>query len=919
MNRCVRLLVLSFAVTAPLFARVLSYAPYTNRVGVPAVQERTARHFALIESPAAEAWTYQPNEIVLYDATGAEEPRVIAPRGSLRYEHAALHERPDGTLVVLAIGRDLTASSYWGTPPVVAVSGGDGVWRRVEHLGSFGGGSFQVAQVVDVDTGGPSTHGLYAPILLGDGTWPFIVSLEGSGVWAIDAGGVAKQLHQAGNARAVGRNAMSDRFLVQAGTELWIAGIDGPIAKIARIDPVGAYAGWITRDGNVYLQMLRTEGRFLFTVAGGTLTYLAGPYNSVAPRIGAPQQSFPTMRFFAVPTRDYEGAWILQRDGGQPTKLSLHTPAAGMQTMWTDISGPQVEALIPGPSGQTLLVQVHREREGAELNRPFLDPALAVWRIGQPAPRSYEELYLNENWNKGFVHVDVEEIESGRPFVFNSGFQPAAPPVSRVSPPIAGGGDVIQEWGVVRASMKQRLVLPGVARLNGAFSSFWMTDVTVYNPLAEAQQVEVRFVPLGAPDSGAASATATLTLKPYEIRAIPDALAALFGLESAGGTLHLLPAIGVNATARTYSRQGNGTFGFGMQAIDYFNAAGPRFPLSFAGAFPGDNFRTNLLLTDTSGRGTHVRVNTSAMIGLAGANDVSVETPGGATVQFNGVAAAAGLLSSTTGGLLLETTRGTSIATVVAIDNRTNDPTYFPPDLPGSVARAIPVIGHLDGANGSKFRSDVYLYNPESDARTVTLTAKKWDSINQKTVNFTVLPHESRVIPDALKTLFGMEGLARLTFATTDWAPGDGVRITSRTYTVDASGATYGCLVPPLNSFQIGTNGDRLEILGVSSGPGFRTNVGLVDLANDTLRDPKVRVSIVDDQSRIVDELEVRVPARGGMQLNDVFAARGLTPPPAAMVIVEIVDGQQIGAYATLTDNVTNDSIYLASQLGARE
>ncbi|MGZ5443835.1 MAG: hypothetical protein ACXW5U_20315 [Thermoanaerobaculia bacterium] len=914
MKRCAVRLLLSFAVAAPLFARVISYAPYTNRVAVPAVQERTTRHFVLIESSSEEFWMDRPNEIVLYDSSGAEEPRVVIEKTTIKYEHAALRERPDGTPVILALGRDVASPNYWNIPPVVVVKEGDGPWRNVTGIGAF-----NFLAVVDTDTGGPFTHGLYAPVLIGNEAWPFIVSFGNHGVYAINTSGAAKPLYMAADARAVGRNAAGDRFLIYSGGDIWITGFDGPATKVARVDMAGLYAGWITSGDTVYLQMLRTEGRFLFTATGGTLSFVAGPYGIVPPAIGSPQQSFETMRFFAVPTHDYEGAWVLQRETGKPTKLSLHTPAGGLVTAWSDVTGPQVEALIPGVSGHAVLVQVHREREGAELNRPFIDPALAVWRVGQLEPRSYDELYLNENWNKGFVHVDVEEIESGKPFVFNSGFEPRDAPVPRTSPPIAGGGDVIQEWGVVRGSMKQRLVLPGVARLNGAFDSFWVTDVTVYNPLEVPQNVEVRFVPMGARSSDAAAAATTITLAASEVRAIPDALHALFGLEAGGGTLHLVPEVGINATARTYSRKpGGGTFGFGMQAIDFFNAAGPRFPLSFAGAFPGEHFRTNLLLTDTSGRGARARINTTGVTGISGPNDVTVVTPSEGTVQLNGVAAAAGILASAGGGLTVETTRGTSIATVVAIDNRTNDATYFPPDLPASVARAIPVIGHLDGANGSRFRSDVYLYNPGSIVRTVTITAKKWDSNEQKAINFTVLPRENRVIPDALKTLFGMEGLARLSYATNDWEPGEGVRLTSRTYTVEASGATYGCLVPPLNSFQIGTFGDTLEILGASAGPGFRTNIGLVDLSDNSQQNPVVNVIIVDDKSRVVDAFEVQVPARGGMQINDVFSARGLTPPPASLVIVEITQGQQIGAYATLTDNITNDSTYLGAHLGAR-
>ncbi|HVG22836.1 MAG TPA: hypothetical protein VND45_01670 [Thermoanaerobaculia bacterium] len=901
----VALLLLAAIAALPAFARVVSYAPYTDHVALTAFQERTTRHFVLIESTPENFNSHGANELVLYDAEGAEEPRVILPEGADSILQAALFEK-GGAPQVLAIVRDQTSPNWWLLSPRVAVTRDGGTWKNVEGLGSF-----NIVFPLDIDTGGPYTQGLFAPILPGNERWPFIVTLANNGVWAIDANGGAKAILKGADARLIGRNRAGDRFLIHSAGAIWSSTVDGPATKLATVDPAGAYGGWLTANGTAYVEMLRSDGRFLYT-ANGTLTLVAGPYNSNPPVLGAPVTPAPTMRFFAVPTHDFEGAWMIQRETGKATTMLRHTPPTGLQTMWSDITGPQVEALIAGESGESVLVQVHREREGAELDRPLIDPALAVWRRGQGAPRSYDELYLNESWNKGFVHVDVDQIESGKTFVFNSGFQGTEAPSSRVSPPISGGGDVVQEWGIVRGSLRQRLVLPGVARLSGAFGSFWMTDVTVYNPLDEKQQVEVRFAPLG----GDAGASTTLTLDAHEIRPIPDALKALFNLESGGGTLHFLPAVGINATARTYSRKGAGTFGFGMQAIDYYNAAGPRFALTFSGAFLGDNYRTNLLLTDTSGRGTQAKLQAYGLTGYS-FGDSHVDAPADGTVQMNSVGPAIGLHSRDGGGLVIEPTRGTAIAAVVAIDNRTNDPTYFPPDLSASVVRAIPAIGHLDGANGSKFRSDLYLYNPSAMSRTVFLSAKQWDSATQRNVNFTLLPHESRVIPDALKTLFALEGVARLRYATMDGMP-DGIRVTSRTYTEELSGATYGSLVPPLNSFQIATAGDRLEILGVSNGPGFRTNIGLVDLSEQSQRNPVVRLTIIDEKRRTVDTMTVQVPARGGMQLNDIFAARNVTPPAAALLIVEVVEGNQIGAYATLTDNVTNDTTYLGANLGAR-
>ncbi|MFP5245656.1 MAG: hypothetical protein ACLGH0_03095, partial [Thermoanaerobaculia bacterium] len=595
-------------------------------------------------------------------------------------------------------------------------------------------------------------------------------------------------------------------------TQEWLNGFT-PVSVLRIVDTNGnatvvaddlarqvLYSGWIASDGGVYLVVRRSEGRFLYRIKDGAAVGIGGPYNAAFPDLSASPNSVyrDEHHFFAVPTANFEGAWMLQREPTKPTTFSRYTPSEGVKQMWQDVSGPEVEALIAGNSGQTVLIQVHRDRT-AQLQRPFVDPALAVWRVGQPAPDAYDELFLNEEVNKGFVHVDVDNMETGRPFVFNSGTFEVGFEEGPISPPVGGGGDVIQEWGVVRASLKQRLVLPGVARLRGAFDSHWLTDVTIYNPLNEPQDVEIRYVALGETVQ-ATGVSKTVTLEPREIRFIPDALAALFQLENGGGALHFLPAEGINVVGRTYSRKGNGTFGFGMQAIDFYNAAGPRFPVTFAGAFPGLNFRTNILLTDTSGRGTAALLRAYGVGGAFAEGNSTISAPGDGILQYNNVGGTLGLFSRDAGGLVVQPTRGSGIPTVVAIDNRTNDPTYFPPDLPtGGLVRAIPVIGHLSGANNSRFRSDLYIFNPTERTQQIVLEAQKWDTNATRQTTFTLLPHEARVVVDALPTLFNLTGLARIRYWSNDF--GNDVRVTSRTYTVEESGATYGSLIPPLNNF----------------------------------------------------------------------------------------------------------------------
>jgi hypothetical protein len=902
----------------PTFARVLSYAPYTSQVALPGYHERSTRHFLLIEAPPrGGVWDQPSRELVLYDTLGGD-PRVVLPNAA-RVRAAALYEPrsvADAVPVILAV---IDVDNEQRT--MLSADGGT-TWREIAALrGKVGIENYLT------DVGGPWVQGLNPSIRTGTDAWPFIVQSWQYGVFAVSGAGDVKQV--SGPRTSVkGQDASGTRILLaefptndELHFTLKLVDVQRGIIALIATDfaRVGEYAGWIADDNTAYIVVTRSQGRFLYQWRSGQLSLIAGPRDAIAPpyNSGGAQSPRNQMDFIAVPTHDFNGAWMVQRGTTQPTTLLRYTPATGLETLWTDISGPEVEALIAGPSGQSVLIQVHRDRSLVEEQVIFVDPALAVWKLGEPMPREYDELYLNEEANKGFIHVNPDRLRDGQKFVFNSGsFETGSD--GPISPPIGGGGDVIQEWGVVQASLKQQLILPGVARLRGGFGSEWRTDVTMYNPLDEAQEIEVRYLPLY---QGATSARkVTVTLKAHEIRFVPDVLQSLFLLENGGGSLHFFPAIGMNVVGRTYSRSGNGTYGFGMTGIDAFNAAGPRFTMTFAGAFPGEHFRTNILLTDTSGAGASATLSAFGVSGSIGSTGSIVTAPAGGTFQANGVHSSLNLFQRDAGGLVIQPTSGTAIATVVAIDNRTNDATWFPPDLSAVQVRTIPVIGHVAGVNGSQFRSDLYLFNPTSEVRTVVLEAKQWNTPTVVTRQFTLLPREARVIVDALQTLWSLRGVARLRYwSTQDF--GEGVRVTSRTYTVDQTGATYGSLIPPLNNFQIAPAGDALEIIGATAGAGFRTNIGLVEVstANVETAPTTVRIRIIDQDHRQLDSFTLSLPRASGTQLNDIFASRGITPPAAALIVVEVLNGSGlVGAYATLTDNVTNDTTYFGAQLAAK-
>ena len=158
-------------------------------------------------------------------------------------------------------------------------------------------------------------------------------------------------------------------------------------------------------------------------------------------------------------------------------------------------------------------------------------------------------------------------------------------------------------------------------------------------------------------------------------------------------------------------------------------------------------------------------------------------------------------------------------------------------------------------------------------------------------------------------TLFGFSGVARLDVLS--GFPTGRVLVTSRTYTVREDGSTYGMLVPPLGVAQTATAGETLEILGPTGAPSLRTDLSLLNEGAPAI----VHVQILDDQGSLLDSFDQAIPAGIGLQVNDLFRARGLGDGPKAALIRLSPSGGILAAYATTIDNATNDPVYFAGNL----
>src|SRR5581483_1914178 len=263
--------------------------------------------------------------------------------------------------------------------------------------------------VTGSDTGGPFARGRYSNVRIGTNEVPFVVAI-GSVVYAIQQTGSLRQLFpplltpMVGNpVTLAGSNRQGNRFLVAASNGgVFNVDLNGAQTAVMPASNITGYLeGWITPDGAAYIEQTLAPGNVVLWYAkNGTASRVAASWDgdpNVQPAINS------SWVFFAVPTADYSGAWIIKRGGSRPTTLLLHTFSAGLVQQWQDVSAPEVEALHPAASGTKVLIQVHRPRQSVD-QMLFKDPALAVWHAGDPAPKSYDELFLSETQTKGFVH-----------------------------------------------------------------------------------------------------------------------------------------------------------------------------------------------------------------------------------------------------------------------------------------------------------------------------------------------------------------------------------------------------------------------------------------------------------------------------------------------------------------------------------
>src|SRR5262249_29661063 len=263
----------------------------------------------------------------------------------LTFDGVAIRERTGEQPMIVAT-YVFNSIVHW----VFSVDGGR-TWKEVQV-----GGRLNYLYTSYPDTGGFYARSRYSNLRVGTHEFPFVAvissSVSGAQLVAISSDGTSRPLLTVPSGSAlnlIGEDRDRARYLVRAGNEIDIVDLNGTKINVGP-SITGSLEGWITPNGAAYVEQWTSSADIaLWLYSNGTKTFVDGTYDKTVPGAIVPAPpSGTSYPFFATPTTSYEGAWIVKRSNGGPTRLlESNSIRTGTIEHWSDITGPEVEAIHP--------------------------------------------------------------------------------------------------------------------------------------------------------------------------------------------------------------------------------------------------------------------------------------------------------------------------------------------------------------------------------------------------------------------------------------------------------------------------------------------------------------------------------------------------------------------------------------------
>lgn len=222
---------------------------------------------------------------------------------------------------------------------------------------------------------------------------------------------------------------------------------------------------------------------------------------------------------------------------------------------------------------------------------------------------------------------------------------------------------------------------------------------------------------------------------------------------------------------------------------------------------------------------------------------------------------------------------------------------------PPAFSALVPAAAHAPGAQGSLWRTDLVVVNPEETAADLAFAFVPVDGA-PVTRSASLVAGGTRKWADVLVSLFGVAPDASAS-GSIAVSSGVALSVSSRTFNQDVSGSFGGFLpaVTPAEALAPEAAGVLPHLVRNAL---FRTNVGVANLGGSAAT-ARLRLFGADGAAAGA-AIEVTVPPGGFVQVVDPFGLAGAGDRDVAYATVEVLTpGGLVWAYASVIDNRTGD------------
>ena len=467
----------------------------------------------------------------------------------------------------------------------------------------------------------------------------------------------------------------------------------------------------------------------------------------------------------------------------------------------------------------------------------------------------------------------------------------------------------------IRVDEVQRSYLvPAVAHSAGAKSSFFKSDVQIFNPQTHAVTLGLALTPTGI-DSAPQRSHQSIEVAAGALVLLEDIVMSVFGVEAVGSLEITTEGEQIVATCRTYNDAGsNGTFGQFIQAQELGAVSNDYYDgIALIHLGKSEEIRSNIGLCEVLGGETGVYLRLRGSTGSDLAEDHVILPPYG-HIQINDIFSWFGIEAQENVRLVAQHDQGSGgfVSYASVLDNQSSDPIYVPgshqADSYDELRLYVTAVASLDGAYDTQWLSDLRVLNlSRSVPRQVELTfLPRTDSASAEvSTSITIGAEETVSLTDVVGEL-GASGAGALAIE------GENLLVTSRTFTRSEAG-THGQYIPARREeAAIGLGDGPLTALEAQRSAEYRTNVGWLNVSYGT---GTLVVRLIDDQGIVLGSATYSLAARRPEQVNDIFDKLDVPWRTACRVELEVTEGTaRILGYISVIDNRSGDPVYVPAE-----